>query len=417
MEAIQRLESSVRGYVRSFPTTFATAEANWMSDVSGRRYLDFLSGAGALNYGHNHPVMREALQEYLLGGGIAHGLDMATVAKREFLETFEALVLQPRHLEYRVQFPGPTGTNAVEAALKLARKVKQRSGILHFTRGFHGMTLGAIAVTGNGEVRQSAGVELSATDAMPFDGYFADGQRPEEHLEHLLDDPFSGIDQPAAAIVETVQGEGGVHVASDRWLQALERVCRERDILLIVDDIQAGVGRTGPFFSFESAGIKPDIVTLAKSISGMGLPMALVLIRPDLDIWAAGEHTGTFRGNNHAFVTARAALETFWSSDELSRRVDLHGQHIRQRLEQIVDDADGFEAQVRGRGMFNGLDCRIPDHGSAIAGACFDRGMIIETTGEKDKVLKVLPPLISPLEDLNYGLDILAEAIQSATAC
>ena len=416
MDIINRLESEVRGYVRSFPTEFKTARGNRMTDVDGREYLDFFSGAGALNYGHNDPDMEAALLDYIKSGGINHGLDMATAAKTRFMETFEEIILKPRKLDYKLQFPGPTGTNAVEAALKLARKYTGRSGMIHFTHSFHGMTLGSTSVTSNAAIRNSAGVGLSDTTTAAFDGYYRDGRDTIADLDALLSDSFSGVDKPAAVIVETVQGEGGIYAAGFDWLREVARVCREHDLLFIVDDIQAGYGRTGPFFSFEPAEIQPDIVTLAKSISGMGSPMSLVLMRPEIDVWDAGEHTGTFRGNNHAFVTGAAALDKFWRDDQLTRHVTEQGERIRARLQEIIDKHDGFDGEVRGRGFFIGLDCAVPDHGNAVIGECFKRGLIMETTGPGDRVIKVMPPLISTAEDIDEGLAIIDDAIGAALA-
>ncbi|MFD9804847.1 aspartate aminotransferase family protein, partial [Streptomyces sp. NPDC059071] len=302
----EALESNVRGYCRSWPTVFDTASGAWLTDENGKEFLDFFAGAGTLNYGHNNPVFKKALVDYIMADGITHALDMSTVAKRRLLETMRDLVFVPRGLDYKVQFPGPTGANAVEAALKLARKVTGRTTVLNFTNAFHGMTLGALSVTGNAAKRAGAGVPLVHATPMPYDGYL---DEPEDFswMRRALDDSSSGLDKPAAVIVETVQGEGGVNVARAEWLRALAELCSARGILLIVDDVQMGCGRTGGFFSFEVAGITPDIVCLSKSISGYGLPMALVLMRRELDQWAPGEHNGTFRGNNAAFVTAEVA--------------------------------------------------------------------------------------------------------------
>ena len=308
MKTFNRIESNVRSYCRSFPTVFTRASGATLVGEDGRRYLDFLSGAGTLNYGHNNPRIKARLLEYLESDGIVHGLDMATVAKREFLERFEQTILLPRGLSYKVQFTGPTGANAVEAALKIARNVTGRSNIVAFTNGFHGVTLGAVAATANSHYRDAAGLPPSGTSFVPYDGYLGDLDTTE-YLDRVLTDGSSGVDHPAAVIVETVQGEGGVNVATAAWLRRLEAVCRRHDVLLIVDDIQAGCGRTGTFFSFEDAGIRPDLVTLSKSLSGYGMPMSVVLMRPELDQWKPGEHNGTFRGNNLAFVTATPALE------------------------------------------------------------------------------------------------------------
>jgi len=414
METIERLESEVRGYCRSFPTVFTQARGARVSDVEGRSYVDFFSGAGALNYGHNDPRMKQALIRYLSDDGIVHSLDMATRAKSQFLESLEDRVLVPRGLDYRVQFPGPTGTNAVEAALKLARKVTGRETVVSFTNAFHGMTLGSLAITGNAFKRRGAGVPLTLGDTMPFDGYLGDDVDTLDYLEALVSDDGSGVDLPAAVILETTQAEGGINVAADAWLRRLERICREHAILLVVDDIQVGCGRTGPFFSFERAGITPDVVCLSKSLSGYGLPLAVVLIRPDLDVWEPGEHNGTFRGHNPAFVTARTALETYWRDDALTQRVEANGRAIRTRLETVLEGLPELEAEIRGVGMILGIACAEPERAGRICREAFARGLLMETAGPESQVAKVMPPLVVDEFTLKEGLELLEASIRAA---
>ena len=405
----EQMESEVRGYIRAFPTVFDRAEGAIITDESGNDYIDFLSGAGTLNYGHNNRALREELANYLYGAGIVHGLDMATRAKRAFLETLRDTVLQPRGLDYKVQFPGPTGTNAVEAGLKVARNATGRRNVVAFTNGFHGVTLGSAAATANSHYRDAAGVHLDGTSFVPYDGYLGNEIDTTEYLNTLLTDGASGLDHPACVLVETVQGEGGINVASTEWLVALEKVCRRHDVLLMVDDIQVGCGRTGPFFSFEEAGITPDIVTLSKSLSGYGLPFSLVLFKAHLDHWKPGQHNGTFRGNNMAFVTAKAALDLYWTDDRLTRAVHSKGETIRERLDDLAAGEKGMRA--RGRGMIQGLDCGTGERAAAITRASFDRGLVIETSGSDDHVVKVLSPLTIEERILNRGLDILADAV------
>ncbi|WP_280475365.1 diaminobutyrate--2-oxoglutarate transaminase [Nocardia farcinica] len=405
-----QLESNVRGYCRSWPAVFDTARGCVLRDEQGREYLDFFAGAGALNYGHNNPVLKRALLDYLARDGVTHGLDMSTVAKRGLLEALRDLVLTPRGLDYKVQFPGPTGANAVEAALKLARKVTGRHAVLNFTNAFHGMSLGALSVTGNAAKRAGAGVPLPHATPMPYDGYLGDGDGLT-WMARMLDDPSSGLDRPAAVIVETVQGEGGVNVAGAAWLRALAELCRTRGILLIVDDVQMGCGRTGPFFSFEAAGITPDIVTLSKSISGYGLPLALVLFRPELDQWAPGEHNGTFRGNNHAFVTARVALEHYWSDDALERGTAAKAATTRVALERIAAAVPGLG--VRGRGLVQGLVFADASRAAKVCRAAFDRGLLVETSGSMDEVVKLIPPLTVAEDELAHGLELLGAAVEA----
>lgn len=407
-----RRESSVRSYCRAFPVVFEQARGARLTSRDGREYLDFLAGCSSLNYGHNHPQLKQALIDYISNDGVAHGLDMHTDAKARFLEAFEACILAPRGLDYRVMFPGPTGANAVEAAIKIARKVTGRQLVIAFTRGFHGMTLGALSLTGNAAKRAGAGVELGAVAHEAYDGYFGRDVDTAAQLEQRLADSSSGLDQPAAIIVETVQGEGGLNVASDAWLRRIETIARRHGALLIVDDIQAGCGRTGGFFSFERAGIRPDIVTLAKSLSGMGLPLAVTLIRPEFDCWAPGEHNGTFRGNNHAFVTATRALELFWSNDDFQRSVERKSEILRRRLSAIVASA-GIALRVKGLGMMRGIEMRDGELAARVCADCFEHGLVIETSGAEDEVVKILCPLTISEEQLEAGLDILARSVSA----
>lgn len=404
MKTFDRMESEVRGYCRSFPTVFTKATGHTLIDEKGRRFIDFFAGAGALNYGHNNPILRDRLLEYIASDGITHSLDLFTTAKRQFLETLEKVILQPRGMDYKVMFPGPTGTNAVEAALKLARKVTGRTNVIGFTNGFHGMTLGSLALTGNGGKRAGAGVPLSNTTHMPFCGYFGTEADTIEMLENYVMDTSSGIDAPAAIVLETVQAEGGVNVATREWLQRLAKVAQKIGALLVVDDIQVGCGRTGPFFSFEPAGISPDIICLSKSLSGYGLPMAITLMKPEHDQFTPGEHNGTFRGHNPAFVTATAALETFWTSNDLAKKVNRDAATLRDVMLSVAEECD---AEVRGRGLIQGIE--FQDHSLAvkISQAAYERGLIIETAGRNDEVLKALPPLTIDEKGFQEGLEIM----------
>jgi len=405
-----RVESGVRSYSRSFPKLFNKAVGATIYDAQGAGYTDFLAGCSSLNYGHNDPDLKRALIDYIAQDGIAQGLDMFTDAKAAFLSRFEAVILKPRELDYRVQFTGPTGANAVEAAMKLARKVTGRTNIIAFTNGFHGVTLGALAATGNAKHRGGGGTPLSGVTRAAFDGYFGPDINTADLLEQQLDDPSSGIDAPAAIIVETVQGEGGLNAASAAWLRQIEAIARRHGALFIIDDIQAGCGRTGGFFSFEGMGLSPDIVTLAKSISGMGLPMALTLIKPEHDIWTPAEHNGTFRGNNHAFVTARASLDKFWATDDFAREVAAKAEVLAERLGRI---ASAHGLHLRGRGMMLGVDAGSGETAAAVCAACFKQGLIIETSGSHDEVVKVLAPLTIKHAQFRDGLDTLVAAFDA----
>lgn len=414
LETFERLESEVRGYCRSWPAIFEKASGARLQDVEGREYIDLFAGAGVLNYGHNEPRIKRALLDYLSEDNIIHGLDMATKPKERFLQKFEEIILKPRGMQYKVQFPGPTGTNAVEAALKLARKVTGKELVIGFTNAFHGMTLGSLSVTGNEMKRRGAGVHLHHAVSMPYEGFFNEDEDTIQYLDGYLNASGSGVDQLAAIIVETVQAEGGLHTASMEWLQRLAKVCQSHDALLIVDDIQAGCGRTGTFFSFEPAGIEPDIICLSKSLSGLGLPMALTLMKPEHDAWDPGEHNGTFRGYNSAFVTAVAALENYWQSDDLTAEVKWKASIIQTHLERMIEDFPEMRGVHRGRGMLQGIYSPVEGLAAGVCAQAFERGVIMETSGPESEVLKLLPPLVIDDETLSEGLRIVRESIAAA---
>lgn len=411
MDVFENYESQVRSYSRSFPKVFKKAKGYKIWDADGKEYIDFFAGAGALNYGHNDEKMKKKIIEYILEDGISHSLDMGTVVRGEFLEKFNEVILKPRGLDYKVMFPGPTGTNTVESALKIARKATGRENIISFTNAFHGMTLGSLSVTGNESVRKGAGVALTNTVAMPYDTFLDDNQSLN-YLTRFLEDAGSGMDLPAAIILETVQGEGGINAASFEWLKEIEKLCRRYEMLLIIDDVQAGCGRTGTFFSFEPAGISPDIVCLSKSISGYGLPMAITLIKPEYDIWKPGEHNGTFRGNNMAIVAATEAL-SYWETDTLANSVQKKSEIIETRFKKIVNDYPELKATARGRGFMRGIACGKgkEEYASEICAKSFEKGLILETAGPSGEVVKFLGSLTIDEEGLNKGLDILEEAI------
>ena len=415
MQTIELFESQVRRYSRSFPVVFTEARGSLLTDENGKQYLDFFSGAGALNYGHNNPLLKHALLDYIENDGLTHGLDMASAAKEQFLERFNDIVLQPRGLEYKVQFTGPTGTNAVEAALKLARKITGRQTVIHFMNSYHGLSLGSLAVTAGVSKRSSAGIPLHYSLPAFFDGDLGPHVDTLDYLEALLENPENGVGIPAAIILETIQAEGGVKLATGNWLRRLEKIAIAYGIVLIVDDIQVGCGRTGDFFSFEFAGITPGLVCLSKSIGGYGLPMSLVLIRPDLDIWSPGEHTGTFRGNNLAFITAAEAL-SYWRDNSFSDSILKKSQYAASRLQRIADSYPEADACVRGRGLIQGLVFKSEDFARKVAEKAFLEGLIIEACGPKDEVLKLLPALTITTEQLQEGITIIEKSLQSVLA-
>ena len=404
-------ESSVRSYCRKYPVIFEKAKGSYLYDKDGTAYLDFLAGCGALNYGHNNDEIKGAVIDYLMNDNVTHAMDMYTEAKAEFIETFKTEILDKRDLKYRIMFCGSTGTNAVEAALKLCRKNKKRSNIIAFMGAFHGMTLGSLALTTDKTSRDGAGVSLDNVTFIPYESGFHTKLDSLDYLETILLDDHSGVEKPAAVVLETVQAEGGIYVASVEWLKKLEKICHDNDILLVVDDIQVGCSRTGTFFSFERAGIKPDMVTLSKSIGGYGFPMSLLLIRDELDIWKPAEHNGTFRGNQVAFVAAKKAIEYNVKhnlNDDVKRKGELVNDFIVKNILPLNKDIS-----VRGLGLIYGIDFGKLENGGEIAhkiaDKCFEKKMIIERAGRGDSVLKILPPLTITDEELLKGLNIILE--------
>ena len=414
MEVFEKWESEIRGYSRTYPTVFASASNARQVDEGGRSYIDFFAGAGVLNFGHNNPRMKRAMIEFLEADGVAHSLDMATTTKRDFISSFVSTVLEPRGMTMKLQFMGPTGTNAVEAALKLARRVTGRREVVAFTHGFHGMTLGSLALTGNDAFRRAAGVPLEHVHRLPFETAPGGGLPSLDAYRAQLEDVSSGLRPPAAFVVETIQAEGGVNVAGAEWLQAVQQLAHDVGALFVIDEIQVGCGRTGSYFSFDGMGLDPDIVCLAKGIGGYGTPLAMNLNRPELDAqWAPGEHTGTFRGQGLSFVAGREAL-TYFADDTLMTDVRAKGARIEAALRGIADAHPGRGFEARGRGMIQGLDVVDGALAKAVAQECFARGLLIGPCGSGGRVLKAIPPLTIPDADLTEGLEILAEAVRSS---
>lgn len=410
---IEENESSVRSYCRKYPVVFSTAKNASMFDEDGKEYIDFLSGCGALNYGHNNGEIKSAVIDYLLKDNISHAMDMYTEAKAAFIKTFKEKILDPRDLSYKIMFCGSTGTNAVEAALKLARKNKKRSNIIAFMGAFHGMTLGSLSLTTDRTSRDGAGVSLDNVTFIPYESGFHTSVDSLDFLETILHDDHSGVEKPAAVFLETVQAEGGIYVASVEWLKKLEKICHENDILLVVDDIQVGCSRTGTFFSFERAGIHPDMITLSKSIGGYGFPMSLLLIRDELDIWKPAEHNGTFRGNQVAFVAAKAAID-YNVSNDINGQVKTKGEIVKEFVEKEILPLND-KISLRGIGLIWGIDfgaLEDKEISHKIADRCFTKGLVIERAGRGDSVLKILPPLTITEEYLKKGLEIIKESVK-----
>lgn len=412
MSIFEQRESDIRAYCRVYPTVFDKAENARQTDEDGNEYIDFFAGAGVLNYGHNNERMKQAIIKYIESNGVTHSLDMSTTAKRTFMASFVKTILEPRNMPHKMQFMGPTGTNAVEAALKLARRVTGRRQVVAFTHGFHGMTLGSLACTANQVFRNASGVPLEHVIHQPF-GCEKTCQGCElgcgienlDKLHAMYADSSSGVLPPAAFLVEVIQAEGGVNVASNEWLQALARLAKDVGALLIIDDIQVGCGRTGSFFSFDDMNLDPDIICLAKGIGGMGTPMALNLVKPEHDKrWSPGEHTGTFRGQSLSFVAGTEALR-YYEDDALMDEVRKKAKTMEAALQPLTENHD--YVQVRGKGMILGLDVGNGEKSKAIVDNCFKNGLLIAACGTGGRVIKLIPPLTIPESDLEEGLNIL----------
>lgn len=415
-EIFEEKESQVHSYCRNFPILFHHANNAELFSADGIRYIDFFAGAGAINYGHNNPYIKKAIMDYLSEDNVIHALDMYTVAKQDFLNSFVDLILQPRQLNYKVMCCGSTGTNAVEAALKLARKNTRRTHVISFHGAFHGMTIGSLACTGERYAREGAGVPLGDVSFAPYSHQLGGWRHSLSYLEYLLGDDHSGVPLPAAIILETVQAEGGVNVAEIEWLKGIRHLCNKYGILMICDDIQVGNGRTGSFFSFERAGIVPDIVVLSKSISGFGIPMSLLLIKPEYDIFGPAEHNGTWRGIQLAFVGAKAAFE-YYNANKLDKIVKNNEKEIENFLIHEVLPIDP-RLQVRGIGMIWGIDFSAIDYtlSKRVMQACVENNLIIERAGSFDSVLKIQPPLTIEHNNLLNGLEIIKTCVKSVSS-
>jgi len=419
VDIFQQWESELRGYCRLYPTVFKSASNARQVDEAGKSYIDFFAGAGVLNFGHNNPRMKKAIIDYIEADGVAHSLDMHTTAKREFLQGFVDTILKPRNMNHRMTFMGPTGTNAVETALKLARRVTGRQSVVAYTSGFHGMTLGSLAATANSYFRNAAGVPLEHVLRQPFGCEKVClgcnkgcGMASLDALRGQLENSSSGLEPPAAFLVEAIQAEGGVHVASAEWLRAVGQLARDVGALFIIDDIQAGCGRTGSYFSFDGMGLDPDIITLAKGIGGFGTPLAMNLVKPEHDDhWQPGEHTGTFRGQGLSFVAGREAL-AYFEDDALMTEVAAKGQRMAGRLQAFADSKD-HAMQVRGKGMMQALDVGDGAITKEVCARSFRDGLLLGASGTGGSTFKLIPPLTIPDEDLDEGLDIFLRNLET----
>lgn len=410
LDTFEKYESSVRSYCRHFPKVFTEAKGAVMTTQDGEKYIDFFCGAGAVNYGHNNDYIKSKVVDYVSTDGIIHALDMYTVPKGEFIDTLQKKIIEPRGYDYRIQFTGPTGTNAIEAALKLARKTKERRNIFAFMGCFHGMTLGALSLTTEMYARKGAGATFTDCTHIPAP-YMFEGLDVIKYMQTLIDDDHSGVEKPAAVVMETIQAEGGIRVFDDKFLRDVREFCTKNDILMIVDDVQVGCCRSGSFFSFERAGIKPDIVVMSKSIGGIGMPLAIVLHTQELDNWKPGEHNGTFRGNQLSFVAGKAAIE-YLTENNIEEETKRKGEILREYVEKKILPIDS-RLKLRGIGLIWGIDFSEigSDISESVINKCFENNLICECAGREGSVVKMMPPLVIEDELLLKGLEIIKNSI------
>ncbi|WP_347901058.1 diaminobutyrate--2-oxoglutarate transaminase family protein [Pseudomonas purpurea] len=435
LERQSRFESNARSYPHKFPIAIKSAQGAWVTDVEGRQYLDCLSGAGTLALGHNHSAVIGAIRDVLDHQLPLHTLDLTTPIKDAFCETVLKL-LPGSPDDWRLQFCGSTGADAVEAALKLAKIATGRSGIISFCGAYHGMTHGALSVTGNLGPKTSVGGLMPGVQFLPYPYSYRcplgiGGEAAVIALgvlvERFLDDVESGVTKPAAIIVEAIQGEGGVIPAPVPWLVKLREVTRRHGIILILDEVQAGIGRTGQWFAFEHAKIVPDMIVLSKAIGG-GLPLSLVAYQAGYDVWPPGAHAGTFRGNQLAMATGQATLDIMAKTGVLdnARSVGAALEHRLMHLQRRFP----CMGDIRGRGLMLGIEIvdtelspdslgSHPAHprlSQALQRACFDNQLIAERGGRNGAVLRLLPPLTLTHQEGDIVIERLEAALETATS-
>lgn len=426
-------ESNARSYPRRIPLNLERAHGIYVQDSRGQVFIDCLAGAGTLALGHNHPVVIEAIRSTLDSGLPLHTLDLMTPVKDAFVQELFSCLPEGLSKHARVQFCGPTGADAVEASLKLTRTVTGRQNVLAFQGAYHGMTLGTLSISGNLGPKNALGSLLPGAHLLPYPHDYrcpfgVGGEQGIDqnlhYLAHLLKDPESGITQPAAMILEAVQGEGGVIPAPDRWLRGLRRLTQEHNIPLIMDEIQCGIGRTGKMFAFEHSEIIPDVVTISKAIGG-GLPLSVVVYREELDQWQPGAHAGTFRGNQLAMAAGTATLR-FIREEGLLAHAESMGLILHKHL-LALQDRFNWIGNVRGRGLMRGMEivnpaAELDQQNRPVADgtrarrfqqACLQRGLILELGGRHGATARFLPPLIITEQELRHVAEILGVAAES----
>lgn len=429
-------ESSARSYPREFPLAIAKAKGSWVEDVEGKRYLDFLCGAGTLALGHNDDEVNQAIIDLIESEAPLHALDLMTPAKDRFVESLMSILPEEFAKNAKVQFCSPSGTDATDAAIKLCKTYTGRGNVIAFSGGYHGMGHGAMALTGNCKAKNKVQNVMPGVQFMPYPysyrcpmglGGEAGTKACIAYLERLLKDPESGIVKPAAVILEPIQGEGGVIPAPVEFLQAVRRITAELDIPMICDEIQCGMGRSGKMFAFEYAGIIPDVILISKAVGG-NLPMSVVVYNKKMDVWTTGAHAGTFRGNQMAMVAGTVVMKRL-ADPKFLADVTRKGNIVMDRLLKLQKEVS-IMGDVRGKGLMVGIEFVDPNGEKDLMGhpmpsgeiltrvqrICFANGLIIENGGRYGSVLRCLCALNITDEDLDLGLSIIEKAVKEVDA-
>lgn len=420
-------ESNARTYPRCIPIAVARAKGATVEDVDGNVFFDCLNGAGALNVGHNHPAVLEAVHRQM--NLAVHTLDLPSPIKQAFMERILSILPAAFAGQARIQFSGPTGSDAVEGAVKLVKTHTGRRAMLSFQGGYHGVTNGALSLTGLRPPKEAVNTLMPDVHFLPYAHCYRCPlkQRPEScglacasFIESVLADPCSGVPKPAGIIIEAVQGEGGSIPAPAPFLQKVRALATAHDVPLIADEVQSGIGRTGQWFAFDHAGIVPDVVVMSKAIGGIGLPLAIVVYRKELDTWSPGAHIGTFRGYLPAMAAGVAAIDII-EKEGLRQHALETGEFLKEGFRQIQRQFD-LIGDVRGLGLMLGVEI-VEGHGSTVPsprrGAiiqreCLARGLILETGGRFDCVMRFLPPLVLTRRQAQQIIDIFGQAVDVA---
>jgi diaminobutyrate-2-oxoglutarate transaminase len=417
-------ESNARAYPRNLPIAIAGATGSFLRDVDGNVFIDFLSGAGVLSLGHNHPEVVQAAAEQF--DVLTHGLDFPTPARREFIGAQLSMLPPGLRARTKLHFCGPGGANAVDAALKLCKTATGRGDVVAFQGGFHGSSHAAMALTGLVSQKRPIANGMPGVHFFPYSfcSRCPMGLTPDSceincvgFLEKSLRDVNGGVPRPAAVVLEMVQGEGGVVPARREFVRRVRALTRELDIPLVVDEVQTGCGRTGTWFAFEQYDIEPDVIVASKALSGMGLPVALILYDKRLDTWAPGAHTGTFRGNQAAFAAGTTTVRIVQRDDVLGN-VRRRGAQLRDRLSAIHDHP--WVREIRGRGLMWGVELAAPHNGRpatgyarAVQAHALRNGLIVELGGRDDSVIRLMPPLNVTANVIDLASTILLDAIDA----